>query len=88
MIRNNTYIKRKVAGNHVLIPTGSSLKKMNGIIQLNPTAALIWDLLGNEISRESLIQTLVEIYDRKPEDLNHDICSFLLKLSEMDLMHD
>lgn len=40
------YIHRKVGGNDILIPVAENVADFNGFIELNPTAAFIWDKLA------------------------------------------
>ena len=39
------YIRRKVAGNDILIPVAENVADFNGFIELNSAAAFIWDFL-------------------------------------------
>lgn len=41
----SNYIHRKVGGNDILIPIAENVADFNGFIELNPTAAFIWDML-------------------------------------------
>ncbi len=59
------YIHRKVGGNDILIPVAENVADFNGFIELNTTAAFIWDKLATP-------QTVGEVVDALAEECGED----------------
>ena len=75
--KNPELILRNVAGEAVLIPTGSFAARFNGMISLNGPAAFIWEQMENVNSREELVQKMLERYDVDEETARRDVNGFL-----------
>ncbi len=82
------YLLRKVAGQHVVVPTGAAAVDFNGIITLNGSGALLWETLAKGASRAELILMLLETYVVEPETAAQDVEDFLTKLRENELLLD
>ncbi len=52
------YIRRKVGGNDILIPVAENVADFNGFIELNPTAAFIWDKLATPQTVGEVVEAL------------------------------
>ncbi len=46
----------------IVFPQGETMKKIDGIIQLNETAAFLWDNMQEDIAKETLIERLKNKY--------------------------
>ena len=75
--KNPELILRNVAGEAVLIPTGSFAAKFNGMISLNGPAAFIWEQMESVSSREELVQKMLERYDVDEKTARRDVNGFL-----------
>lgn len=75
--RNSELIMRNIAGETVLIPTGSMVGQFNGLISLNGPAAFIWEQMENVSSREELVQKMLERYDVDEKTAQSDVNGFL-----------
>ena len=75
--RNPELIMRTVAGNTVLIPTGSFASKFNGMINLNGPAAFIWEKMEEVGSREEMVQLILDRYEIDEETARRDVNGFL-----------
>lgn len=75
--KNPELILRNVAGEAVLIPTGSFAAKFNGMISLNGPAGFIWEQMEQVNSREELVQKMLERYDVDEETARRDVNGFL-----------
>ena len=75
--KNPELILRNVAGEAVLIPTGSFASKFNGMISLNGPAAFIWEQMESVNSREELVQKMLERYDVDEKTAQSDVNGFL-----------
>lgn len=77
LIKNPELILRTIAGEQVLIPTGSFAAKFNGMISLNGPAAFIWEKMEEVASREEMVQLILDRYDIDEETARKDVHGFL-----------
>ena len=75
--KNPDLILRNIAGETVLIPTGSFAGKFNGIINLNGPAAFIWEKMEEVSSREEMVQLILDRYEIDEETARKDVNGFL-----------
>lgn len=79
-------VLREIAGECFLIPTGKNVLKYNGLLQVNPLEAELWEMLRQGTSLEQLVQTMMNIYDVQESALREDIQEFLDKLRESGML--
>lgn len=77
LIKNPELILRTIAGESVLIPTGSFAGKFNGLINLNGTASFIWEKMEEVSSREEMVQLILDRYEIDEETARKDVNGFL-----------
>lgn len=80
-IKENFHL-RKVAGTWAVLPTGDATLDFNGILTLNESGYMLWQLLEKECSREDLAKALTEEYEVSFEEALADVDAFIQKLSE------
>jgi len=61
------FVLRKVCGLNVVLPTGANVKDFGGALNLNDTAALIYEQLQAGKTVEEAAAALVAEYDVTPE---------------------
>ena len=76
------YIHRKVAGSDVLISVGGNVADFNGYIELNASAAFLWDELKTPVTAETLTQKLAEQFNISHAQAAEDVLDFLKDLQE------
>ncbi len=74
------YILRKVAGSNVLISIGGNIANFNGYIQLNETAAFLWNELSEPKTAEELVRKLINEFDVSAEQAEADVAEYLAEL--------
>lgn len=74
------FILREIAGDFVLVPTGNTAMEFNGLIAINEIGAFLWKNLQSEITREQLVQKVLEEYEIDSETVKKDVDEFLSKL--------
>lgn len=79
------FILRNVAGNNVVVPIGQATIDFNGMMSLNDTGAFLFGKLIEGISREDLIQEVVETYGIEKELAEKDVDHFIEKVEREDL---
>lgn len=77
MKRNPGFLIRQVAGRYVLAPVGDMVKSFSGMITMNATGKLLWDLLEQDQTVDSLAQALVDNYEVEFEKAKEDVIKYI-----------
>lgn len=80
------FILRRVAGQDVVIPMGNNIADFNGIITLNETAAFLWKNLQQDITKEELLDCLLQEYEIDREKAAEDLDELLSVLEERKIL--
>ena len=83
---SKNYIHRKVARNDVLIPVVENAASFNGCIELNSTAAFIWDMLEEPCSADVLTEALMREFSVEQDKAKADVTEFLERLIEHNMV--
>lgn len=57
------FILRKLGKEYMVVAVGEASKTFNGMIRMNEAGAWLWDELKVGITREELIQKMIERYE-------------------------
>ena len=79
---NKDFVLRKVCGLNVVLPTGVNVKDFGGALNLNDTAALIFEQLQAGKSVEEAADALMEAYDVTRETALADVLETIESLRE------
>ena len=79
-------VLRDIAGDFVLIPTGTTVLENNGLFTINEVAARIWELLPGAESAAALTDALAEEYDADRDTLDRAVAEFLDKLRSLGIL--
>ena len=82
----SNYIHRKVGGKDILIPVAENVADFNGFIELNPTAAFIWDVFGNPASSDEVSQAVSEKFGIDVSTAREDAEEFMASLIEHKML--
>ena len=80
MRRNPEFLLRNVAGSNVVVPVGKATLEFSGMITLNETGALLWELLETEQTVASLTAGITDRYEVTAAQAEADVLVFLDKL--------
>lgn len=83
---NQTFMKRNVAGEILLVPVGESCAQFKGVITLNQTAEFLWEHLSEASCDEALVQILLDAYEVEREVAQRDVERFLARLRELSII--
>lgn len=86
-IKDN-FMLREISGAWVVVPVGQASVDFNGLINLNETAAFMWQGLSNNITPCELVSAITEKYDVSKEKAEADVSAFIDKLREADLLDE
>ena len=73
---------RQVAGTWVVLPLASATLNFNGMLTLNETGCMLWNLLKQGSTRETLATALTDEYDVTFEQALADVDEYLNKLDK------
>ena len=79
---NKDFVLREVCGLNVVLPTGANVKDFGGALNLNDTAALIFEQLQAGKTVEETVAALTEAYDVTLETALADVQETINSLRE------
>ena len=88
MKTNSEYMLREIAGEAVLIPTGSASQQLNGMIRLTDTAAFIWKQVDTASDLEEIVEKILQEFDVDEEIARRDVYGFLRELYIRGIVED
>lgn len=77
MKRNPDLILRRIADEIILVPTGEMAQKFNGMITLNPVAALIWENLEDINNEGEMVNIVLDAFEIDEETAIKDVHGFI-----------
>ena len=83
MKRSSDFIKRKIGTRYVIVAIGKAAKRFAGMISVNGTGAVIWDLLQEDKSMSELVEALLARYEIDRETAEADASAFVASLKEV-----
>ena len=81
-----TLIKRNVAGDHILVPTGKTILNTTGLFVLNEVGAFIWDLIPTVDTEAQILEAVLQEFDVPAQEAEKDIADFLAQLKQMEIL--
>lgn len=88
MKTNKEYMLREIAGETVLVPTGSASQKLNGMIQLTESVAYIWKQVDTAADLEEIVARVQDEYEVDEDTARRDIYGFLRELYVRGIVQD
>ena len=88
MKTNKEYMLREIAGETVLVPTGSASQKLNGMIRLTESAAFIWKQVDTAADLEEIVARVRDEYEVYEDTARRDIYGFLRELYVRGIVQD
>ncbi len=71
------FVLEEVGENYIAVAVSGEARGFNGVVRLNSTGAFLWNLMKDEdVSREELLEKLLEAYDVPRERALDDIIKF------------
>jgi len=86
MKRKDDLLMHTVGGENLLVPLGSRVMDLNGMVILNNTGRFIWTLLAEERSVDDLATAVAERFDVDLECAAADVRSFVDELARMGVL--
>ena len=76
------FVLRHVVDEYILMPIGDNISKFNGTVVFNEVAAFVWDKLQNPVSRDDLVEAILNEFDVERDVAAADLDALLAKLRE------
>lgn len=80
------YVHRRIVDNDVLISVGENIANFNGYIELNSSAAFLWDEMKEPRTSGELEKSLEEHFHLPHETAVADVQDFLKELQDNDMV--
>ena len=80
------FVVREIAGQSIVVALGAASKKFNGMIKLNDTGRIIWDMLSEGKSESDIVGRFVSEYDVDEASAQKDVSAFVEALRGADIL--
>lgn len=81
------FILRDVGGKTFVVATGELSKEFSGLITLNETGKFIWQLLAEENTVDSIVDSLMKAYEcDNREAIESDVRNFIALLEKDNVL--
>lgn len=80
------FVVRDLAGQSIVVALGEASKTFNGMIKLNDTGRLIWDMLAQGKSRDEIADKFIAEYEVERAIAERDIDAFIEVLQGADIL--
>ncbi|MDO4491080.1 MAG: PqqD family protein [Lachnospiraceae bacterium] len=74
------FVLRNIAGESILVPTGTTTEEFNGMITLSETAAFIWENLEEAETFQQLVQLILDEFEVEDQLAARDAFGFISEL--------
>ena len=88
MVAKQGFVLRNVVDEHILMPTGDNIGAFGGSVVMNDVSAFIWEKLQNPMSKEDLLQAVLDEFDVEKDMAERDLDSLLFNLKEYGVIED
>ena len=76
------FVVRKVGGSSVAVPVGKMSKEFHGMINLNETGEMLWNIFSTEHTIDEAVAEMLKIYDVSEEIVRKDVETFVQIIEE------
>lgn len=84
----NGFITYATGGEQIMVAAGEAAEHFRGMVRSNKTAAYIIDCLKNEITRDELVEKMIEKYDAPQNVIARDVDSVLASLKKIGALDE
>ena len=77
---------REIVGEYVMVPLGKGALEFSGMISTSETGALLVEALKQDVTREDLLQKILDEYDVDLPTANADLDEFLNQLRKLKIL--
>lgn len=84
----NGFMLRQVAGTYVVLPMAKDVLNFDGMITLNESGVMLWEMLKEECTIEDLVKKITSEYIVSEDDASKDVKEFIGKLVQADCLEN
>ena len=86
MTIKHEFVTREIAGETILVPVGQTVLSLNGMLVLNKSGRLLWELLPTADSEEALVEALLEEYEVDRQTATQDVQAFVAEIRRLGIL--
>lgn len=80
------FILRKISDSYVVVPVGSAVVDFSGLINLNESGAMLFELLQKGAEESDLTDALLKEYNVSREVAEADVKKFVAKVKDAGIL--
>ena len=80
------FVLRSIMGEQMLMPINDNIATFKGTVLFNETAALLWEKLQTPVSREDLLQAILDEYEVDEATASADLDLILDKFNTLGII--
>ncbi len=84
----NGFVVREIAGKSVVIALGEASKSFHGMIELNGTARIIWDMLAEGKEKNDIVKAITDSFEIDEDTASADVERFISALKGANVLED
>lgn len=81
------FLLKSVVGKNIVVSVGAEVN-FNGMLTLNDTGVYLWNLLQEDITKEELLNKMLNEYEIDEATASRDIDIFISKLRDAYILED
>lgn len=82
----NGFVMRTVIDEYIIMPTDKNIDQFEGAVVLNEVSALVWEKLQSDVTREELLEAILNEFEVPKETAEKDLDMLLKRFTEYDLI--
>ena len=88
MKAKNGFVLRNIVDEYILMPTGDNIGKFNGTVLLNEVSAFVWEKLQNPMSKDDLLQAILDEFEVDKATAPADLDALIGTLRDYGVIED
>ena len=80
------FILRKISDSYVVVPVGDAVVDFSGLVNLNESGAMLFELLQKGAEESDLTDALLKEYDVSSEIAEADVKRFVAKVKDAGIL--
>ena len=80
------FVIRSVGDSYVAVAVGSDAAEFNGMIKLNETGRIIWDMLAEGSERADIVKRICDEYEADVATVEADVDAFINTLQGANIL--
>ncbi len=80
------FVVREIAGQSIVIALGEATRSFNGMIKLNETGRIIWDMLADGKDISDIVVRITDEYEVDTQTVERDVQAFINTLEGADII--